>query len=221
MSFMADYPRLAQVAQYAQEHIRVSAQQADFKYPYGGADYRWQHTLRVAHFGQQIAEAEGANIEMVLAGCLLHDSEWYSDLSSTGERSNHGRLAAGKIRPFLNQIGYSAEEVDNICYSVAVHVDGKAGYEHEHTLEARVVSDADNVDRFGAYRVLLWCVDSMNDYEALIAKLSARIERLQDYRRRQIMETAFGNSLFNQQLELQIDFFQKLVAEHAITHLPE
>ena len=61
----------------------------------------------------------------------------------------------------------------------------------------------------------------MNDYEALIAKLSARIERLHDYRRRQIMETDFGNSLFSQQLELQIDFFQKLVAEHAITHLPE
>ena len=27
--------------------------------------------------------------------------------------------------------------------------------------------------------------------------------------------------LFNRQLNLQIDFFQKLIAEHAITRLPE
>ena len=102
-----------------------------------------------------------------------------------------------------------------------MHVDGSAGYEHEHTLEARVVSDADNVDRFGAYRVLLWCVDDMSNYAALIAKLGDRVQRLKDYRERQVMETGYGNHLFNQQLELQIDFFQKLIAEYEITHLPE
>jgi uncharacterized protein len=217
MSIVEHYPRLAQVARYAQEHIQASAQQAGDKFPFGGAPYRWQHTLRVTHFGQQIAEVEGADIELVLAACLLHDSEWFSDLSEGGESAAHGRLAAGHIRPFLAQAGYSPAEVDNICYSVAVHVDGKAGYTHEHTLEARVVSDADNVDRFGAYRVLLWCVDDMNDYDALIAKLTARVGRLQDYRARQIMETDYGNQLFNAQLDLQIDFFQKLISEHAIT----
>ena len=221
MSIVDQFPRLAQVARYAQEHIIASARQAGNKLQFGGADYRWQHTLRVTHFGQQIAEVEGADIELVLAACLLHDSEWFSDLSEGGESAAHGRFAAGQIRLFLAQVGYSPAEVDNICYSVAVHVDGKAGYEHEHTLEARVVSDADNVDRFGAYRVLLWCVDDMNNYDALIAKLTARVQRLQGYRTRQIMETDYGNRLFSQQLDLQIDFFQKLIAEHAITRLPE
>jgi hypothetical protein len=221
MSMLEGYPRLAQVARYAQEHIQASAQHTGNQFQFGGADYRWQHTLRVAHFGQQIAEAEGANIELVLAACLLHDSEWFSDKNDVGEISAHGRFAAEKIRPFLAQIGYSPEEVDNICYSVAVHVDGKAGYEHEHTLEARVVSDADNVDRFGAYRVLLWCVDDMRNYDALIAKVTARVQRLEDYRARQVLETQAGNHLFAGQLDLQIDFFQKLIAEHAVTRLPE
>jgi len=217
MKLLTDTPRLGQVARYAQEHITASASQLKQQLPYGGPDYRWQHTLRVTHFGKEIAEAEGANVELVLAACLLHDSEWYSDLNDSGENHAHGRFAAEKARPFLAQVGYSPDEVDNICYSVAVHVDGNAGYAHEHTLEARVVSDADNVDRFGAYRVLLWCVDDMNDYAALIAKLTARVGRLQDYRQRQIMETNYGNQLFNHQLDLQIDFFQKLIAEHAIT----
>jgi putative nucleotidyltransferase with HDIG domain len=183
--------------------------------------YRWQHTLRVTHYGRQIAEAEGADIELVVAACLLHDSEKYSDGQDGVDERGHGRAAAQTVRPFLAQIGYSPEQVDNICYSVAVHVDGEAGYEHEHTLEARVVSDADNVDRFGAYRVMLWCVDDMRNYDALIAKLTARVQRLEDYRARQVLETQTGNHLFAGQLDLQIDFFQKLIAEHAITRLPE
>ena len=221
MTGKADYSRLHQVAQYAEQHIRLSALQANEQFQYGGAEYRWQHTLRVTHYGRQIAEAEGANVELVMAACLLHDSEWFSDLSSKVESSEHGRFAAREIHLFLEQAGFSPEEVDNICYSVAVHVDGKAGYEHTHTLEARVTSDADNIDRFGAFRVLLWCVGDMGDYEALIAKLTARIQRLKDYREQQILETATGNRLFNQQLDLQVDFFQKLIVEHAITSLPD
>jgi uncharacterized protein len=221
MTALADYPRLQQVAQYAEQHIRLSAEQSGDQHPYAGPDYRWQHTLRVTRFGQQIAEAEGANVELVMAACLLHDSEWFSDLNGGRESSEHGRLAASQIRLFLEQVGYSPDEVDNICYSVAVHVDGNAGYDHPHTLEARVTSDADNVDRFGAFRVLMWCAGDMDNYDALIAKLTARIQRLQDYRQRQVLETPTGNRLFNQQLDLQIDFFQKLVAEHAITRLPD
>lgn len=221
MNIQDEYPRLVHVAQYAREHITASAEAHKEQFPYGGAEYRWQHTLRVTHYGKLIAEAEGANLELVLAACLLHDSEWFSDKSEADESRAHGRFAAEKIRPALAHIGYSPEEVDNICYSVAVHVDGNAGYTHEHTLEARVVSDADNVDRFGAFRVLLWCADEISHYEALIARLTTRLQRLQDYRERQVMETSYGNHLFNQQLDLQIDFFQKLIAEHAITHLPE
>lgn len=36
-------------------------------------DYRWENTLRVANNGKQIAEAEGANVELDIAACLLHD----------------------------------------------------------------------------------------------------------------------------------------------------
>jgi hypothetical protein len=35
------------------------------------------------------------------------------------------------------------------------------------------------------------------------------------------METAEGNRLFNQQLDRQMDFFKRLIAEHKLTRLPE
>ena len=219
MSALKDNPRIAQVARYAEEHIYASAKRANDQHPHAGPKYRWQHTLRVTQYGIQIAEAEGADVELVAAACLLHDSEWFSEMRN--REIDHGHVAAREIRPFLEQIGYSAEAVDNICYSVGVHSAGKVWFEHEHTLEAKVVSDADNVDRFGALRTIFWCVDELGDFDALVAKLNKRIKRLEEYRERQIMETGAGNRLFDQQLNRQIEFFRRLIAEHALTRLPD
>jgi uncharacterized protein len=221
MSILSEYPRLREVARYAEEHIWASAAQANDSADYAGPDYRWQHTLRVTQYGIQIAEAEGAKVELVTAGCLLHDSEWFVDGQSGFDHRGHGRYAAQVVRPFLEQVGYSPAEVDNICYSVAVHVDGQAGYEHEHTLEERAVSDADNVDRFGALRTIFWCLDELSNYDALATKLVKRIRRLEEYRVQQVMETKEGNRLFNQQLDHQIAFFKRVIAEHELTRLPE
>lgn len=218
MNRLWDNPRIAQVAKYAEEHIRASAAQAADHPAFAGPDYRWQHTLRVTQYGVQIGEAEGANVELVAVACLLHDSEWFS--STRSKDIDHGHVAARRIRPFLEQIGYLPEEVDNICYAVAVHSNGKVWFEHEHTLEAKVVSDADNVDRFGALRTIMLCVDVLDDFDALAAKLSKRIKRLEDYREREIMETATGNRLFKEQLNRQIEFFKRIIAEHAMTRLP-
>ena len=219
MSILSDYPRLEAVARYAEEHIRASAVQASQHPAFAGPDYRWQHTLRVTQYGIRIAQVEGANVELVAAACLLHDSEWFSDRGK--DERGHGRLAGWVIRSFLEQIGYSAAEVDNISYSVAVHVDGRAGFEHEHTLEAKIVSDADNIDRFGALRTILYCIDELDDYPALIDKLTKRLKRLEDFRQQQVMETAAGNRLFNEKLEQQIDFYKKLIVESRLTRLPD
>lgn len=208
--------RIEKVTQYAQEKILTALNPEPELHLYSGQKYRWEHTLRVTQYGKQIAEAEGANVEVCIAACLLHDVEKFND----GNDRSHGRNAARTIRPFLEQTGYSPEDVDNICYSVAVHVDGQAGYEHEHTLEAKVVSDADNVDRFGAYRILLWCVDDMGDYDLLAEKLKQRIVRLEDYLNRDVLETPTGNRLFHEQVRLQLDFFRKFVQEHEMTHPP-
>lgn len=136
-----------------------------------------------------------------------------------GDYRDHGRLAARLSRPILTELGYSPQEVEAICYAIAVHVDDKADFEHEPTLEAAIVSDADNVDRFGAYRILLWCANDLYNFEALVATLRERLERLYSYRGKRMMGTDAGQKLFDEHLERQITFFESVVAEQAITRL--
>ena len=144
--------RIRKIADYARDYLfKMAGQREGLSVD---PDYRWQHTLRVVNIGKQIAESEGANLEHVLAGCLLHDLAHFDD---DDNYINHGRLAAHICRPFLENIGYSEEDINAICYAVAVHVDGESDFEHPQTVEAEIVSDADNIDRFSAYRILLYC----------------------------------------------------------------
>ena len=116
---------------------------------------------------------------------------------------------------------YTIKQIDNICYSIAVHVDGEADFEHPTTLEASCVTDADNIDRFSAYRILQWCVPEMEQFPKLNEKLTKRVETLKEYRSRaMILETVTGDRLFKQQLDRQIDFFEALIKDYRITTLP-
>ena len=177
------------------------------------SDYRWRHTLRVAQWGKFIAEAEGADVELVVAACLLHDVASFDVMPNDND---HGRVGAQIARPLLNEIGYTPEQVENICISVAEHADVK----NPSTLEARVVTDADNVDRFGAYRVLYMCLPDIGDYDKLAEKLRQRITKLESYHARSPLCTATGQRLFAEQLDFQIAFFRKFVEEHEASVLP-
>jgi putative nucleotidyltransferase with HDIG domain len=207
--------RLAKVSSFVKNHLEEAAEK--FPGPQHDPRYRWQHTLRVSNYGKIIAEAEGADVELAIAACLLHD---VAHFESEGDYKSHGRLGARISRPVLLEIGYSPRQAENICYAIAVHVDGKSDFEHPETIESKVVTDADNVDRFGAYRVLQWCVPEMNEYDLLVEKLTKRLETLENYREQELLETITGQELFNQQLELQINFFKEILKEKAITELP-
>ena len=177
-------------------------------------EYRWKHTLRVVQYGKQVAEAEGADVEVVMAACLLHDISKFDDKEYGVE---HGRVSARIARPFLETLGYSEKQLNNICFSIAVHVDDKADFEHPVTLESKIVNDADNIDRFGAYRLLLQYKDLSEKYEALVEKAKNRLPVLRKYREANTQGTVSGNKLFNRQLDIQISFLEHLVEDSKLT----
>ncbi len=180
--------------------------------------YRWQHTLRVAQYGKQLAEAEGGNPELCVTACLLHDLAKFETRDYGVE---HGRIGARMARPLLSQLGYSYTEIENICFSIAVHVDDKADFEHPITIESQIVNDADNIDRFSNYRIVLNLAENSSTYENLIRNAEGRILRFKNYRGQNIMSTASGTLLFNKQIDLQIVLLERLIAEAKITFLPE
>lgn len=212
--------RLHKIADYTHNYLFESYQKrskkdkAHLERYLLGADYRWQHTLRVSQFGKVIAENEVVDVELVVAACLLHDIAWF-DTNADNSRE-HGRLGAEKAQPVLEDLEYEPDQITNICYSIASHV----VEENPTTIEAKIVSDADNVDRFGPYRVLQWCYSDINDYDKLADKLSDRIKRLEHYRENNPLSTLTGKQLFAEQLNLQIRFFCEFVGEKKLSMLP-
>jgi hypothetical protein len=183
------------------------------------ADYRWEHTLRVAHYGQLIAEADGIDADLALAACLLHDIAYFS-CQDEGDWDDHGRIGARLSRPILEAVGYTGTETAAIAHAIAVHVDGRSDDGEPRTPLDDVVSDADNVDRFSAYRVIAWCMTERDDLPRMAGMLRDRLARLHKYRTASPLETRTGKALFARQVDLQIAFFEALVHDAEITRLP-
>lgn len=175
-------------------------------------EYRFEHSLRAANIGKIIAINEGLDVERLVVGCLLHDIGYSQELKTDEDYKNHGRLGAKIARDFLITLGYSDEEVEEICYGIAIHVDDKADFDFPRTPLALSISDADNIDRFDAFRLyegfhLANYRDlSLSSQEEFIQKRLAGLERLKSYK----FATPTANNLWNEKLDYQIEFCLKL-----------
>ncbi len=113
-----------------------------------GPKYRWEHTLRVAYWAWRLAKEEKANVEKCVIAALLHDvSHFVSE-----EYRQHGVRSAEIAREFLLERGYSQDFIEDVAYSVISHVAESA----PKTIEAKILQDADTLDRFGSFRILLY-----------------------------------------------------------------
>ena len=210
MSKADQFPRLKPILKYVPKRLKKVAAEN----PKAGwnVEYRWTHTLRVAHYGALIAQKEGCDVELALAGCLLHDVARFDP----GKPQDHGRLGAEIIKPKLKEWGFKKKERKEICLAVASHVDVK----NPETLLAKVVTDADNIDRFSALRILHFCDPDIYNYEKLIRKTAGRLKNLEKYEGKQIMETKAGQKLFDKQLKRMQNFYRDLIAEKDLTVFP-
>lgn len=180
-------------------------------------NYRVEHSLRVANIGKYIAEKEKANVKIAVIGCLLHDVGKFD----TEDNMEHGRASAKVARGFLQGTNLTPKEIDDICYSIAVHVDGKCGYDYEETLESKIVSDSDNLDRYGAlriYQTMAWDRDSIDGaiagrIKAVQRKLNHRIRLKNEVN----LNTKTANEIWKDYLDFQIEYFQRYLEELAIT----
>lgn len=173
--------------------------------------YRMEHTYRVANIGREIAGKEGFDETDMVIACLLHDVAYCEEFGEDGWRE-HGRRSAQIARPFLKGLGISEDRIHDICYGIAIHVDEKADFPGEKTPFALSVGDADNIDRFDAYRIHeALSNDSFLKlgYEEKTEYLKKRLARL-----RELREMPFGtktaDELWKTRLDFYIVFFQKL-----------
>ncbi|MBQ2302431.1 MAG: HD domain-containing protein [Oscillospiraceae bacterium] len=178
-------------------------------------DYRFEHSVRVANIGKEIAEKEGMDSDAMVIACLLHDISYINEFKTREEARNHGRYSAKIARPFLEKIGMEPEVIEDICYGIAIHVDDEADFPGERTVFAQTVGDADNIDRFDAYRIfenLKWVkYDEMSLFEKR-EHCEKVLERLESYKSLDFA-TETGKKMWIEKLDYQIEFYKKLLLQ--------
>jgi len=115
---------------------------------YQGADavHDFDHVLRVLALAEQLARAEGADLEIVRTAALLHDmARGHGDRMS----ADHAQAGADTARQLL--AGQPPDRVEAVAQAIAAHR-FRTGPEPQ-TVEARVLHDADKLDAIGAIGV--------------------------------------------------------------------
>ncbi len=124
----------------------ISIEQARRYYAAAESGHDFDHVLRVLALAERIAQAEGADLEVVRAAALLHD------LGRAEERASgrdHAIVGAERARQIL--AGQPADKVEAVARAIAAHRfrSGPAPV----TAEERALFDADKLDAMGAIGV--------------------------------------------------------------------
>ena len=122
-------------------------EQARGWYPDMDAVHGFDHVLRVYAMAERLAEAEGADLEIVRAAALLHDVE--GSLPGSDDRPNHHHQSADFAAQVLAAEGWSKERIAAVQHCIRAHRYRSDG-ERPQTLEAQVLFDADKLDVLGA-----------------------------------------------------------------------
>lgn len=177
-------------------------------------EYRIEHTYRVANIGRQIAEKEGFGVAEMVVACLLHDVSYCEDFGKDESGwKDHGRRSSHIARPFLRSLCLAEDRVNDICYGIAIHVDDEADFEGVRTPFALTVGDADNIDRFDAYRIHeTLCCDRFLElaYDEKLAYAEKKLARLRGLKKTP-MATPSAQELWDGRLSFYTEFYEKLL----------
>jgi uncharacterized protein len=105
----------------------------------------FDHLERVLRTAVLLSEKEGADLELVQLGALLHDVG-----HAIGEP--HNETGARLAREILREVGYPEEIIEKVARIVFRH---RQSLDHElETIEEKIVWDADKIDLIGVTGVL-------------------------------------------------------------------
>ena len=103
------------------------------------------HILRVTRLCEEVGEAEGADMGILIPAALFHDVARPAEKETGVPHQEEGARIAEE---YFRQAGYDTERIAAIVHAIRTHR-FSTGPEPE-TLEAQVLSDADKLDAMGA-----------------------------------------------------------------------
>jgi uncharacterized protein len=116
---------------------------------YAAADpvHDFDHVMRVYRMAERLAQAEGADLEIVHAAALLHDT--LGTTPGAEERATHHHASADFAAQVLAAEGWQAERIAAVQHCIRAHR-FRDDREPPATIEAKVLFDADKLDVLGA-----------------------------------------------------------------------
>jgi uncharacterized protein len=189
-------PRLQSVVDYTKERFAAAT---------ALTAHNWEHIYRDTLNAILIGEAEGADIDIVLPATVMHDIGYLY-----GAGKEHGSVGAVKLPEYLDEAGisFSADEVAKLASCIRTHK-GSGWGEHPESLEAKVVADADVLDKFGAIGTYQQ-IRAWTEFNWPLAKIvrfsTGTITGL-------ALDTATGRRLAEPGRQLIIDFYRELARE--------
>lgn len=180
--------------------------------------YRYEHSLRVAAIGRQIASRERLNREVLELACLLHDVG-YTRCKTPEDFEHHGRLGAEMAEQFLFRIGLEPARVESARYGIFAHTEDEETLPRACSVLEASVADADNIDRFDALRMAdtLTYFDLMNRRPAEIIEIcDKQIERYSEYQKMPFA-TKTATELWTDRVGFQISYFLRLRRQMEMT----
>ena len=113
-------------------------------YPWHSAEYRFNHTLNVMHLAEKIAEAEGADVDVVRVAALFHDVA-----KLDADQDVHAKEGARVASEYLTARGeYPETFVERVCAVIEEH--SYQGDVREVSPESQCLIEADLLDKVGA-----------------------------------------------------------------------
>ncbi len=130
-------------------------EQARAWYPQDDPTHGFDHVQRVYALAETLAQAEGADLEIVRAAALLHDAEPPQPddpPDAQARRAEHHHASADFAAQVLAQEGWPARRIEAVQDCIRSHRFRDPSHPPE-TLEAQVLFDADKLDAIGAIGV--------------------------------------------------------------------
>jgi uncharacterized protein len=206
--------RIKKISQFVHDHLMETGK--DHCDEPWGPKYRWEHTLRVAHWAWILAKEERADVERNVIAALFHDvSHFVSE-----DYRKHGEKSAEIAMDFMLKAGFPKDFAEDVSYAVSSHV----GEINPKTVEAKILQDADTLDRFGHFRILLFGKTAdLSNLEKVKTEIQSFLEYLAKTERGEFgpMWTKTGKEKIEQFINLYKAVYGEILSEIENTKTPE
>lgn len=165
--------------------------------------HNWAHAYRDTLNAVVIGEAEGADMSIVLPAITMHDIGFL--YGATGQ--THGAIGADKLTEYLqgcNTANYDEKVIKKIADCIRTHK-GSMHDEQPESLEAKVVADADLIEKFGPFGVYQ-TIRTFGEFNYPIEKILDR----QDVFLNLTLETVTGKKIAEPGRAFVAQFFKEL-----------